>query len=189
MATTRIRKCNFVKKLPLIILSISLFSCKQESQFDLNKDLYHFSERMENGDTVKIMTDLSACTFLAFETYTFTKQHDTLFLEKYSEIASYGKTSQTLPKRIYKVKASDPLSFENYLKFLNKEDKPHEKGDFPLVTVTYKKQSRKFYDDGLQDKFMKHDSLFAVKENIYPKDTFFKQEAPPPPPIIKDKKS
>ncbi|SIR29867.1 hypothetical protein [Chryseobacterium sp. RU33C] len=185
----RIRKCNLVKRLPLTILSFSLFSCQHESQFDLNKDLYHFSERMENGDTVRIMTDLSACMFFASETYTFTKQHDTLFLEKYSEITSYGKTTQTLPKIPYKVKASDPLSFENYLKFLNKEDKPHEKGDFPLVTVTYKKQNRKFYDDGLQDKFMKHDSLFAVKENIYPKDPFFKQEAPPPPTIIKNKKS
>lgn len=185
----RIRKCSFVKKALFIIFSFSLFSCKHERKFDLNKDLYHFSEKMENGDTVKIMTDLSACMFFAFETYTFTKQNDTLFLEKYSEAASYDKKTQTLPKRIYKVKASDPLSFENYLKFLNKEDKPHEKGDFPLVTVTYKKQSRKFYDDGLRDKFMKHDSLFLVKENMYPKDTFFKQETPPPPPTIKNKKS
>ncbi|NIF07030.1 hypothetical protein F3J23_16450 [Chryseobacterium sp. Tr-659] len=172
-----------------IILSLSLFSCKHESKFDLNKDLYQFSEKMENGDTVKIMTDLSACMFFAFETYIFTKQNDTLFLEKYSEMSSYKKRTQLLPKKIYKVKASNPLSFENYLKFLNKENKPHEKGDFPLLTVTYKKQNRKFYDDGLQDKFMKHDRLFIVKENIYPKDSFFKQDAPPPPPIIKNKKS
>ncbi|MDW9382206.1 hypothetical protein [Chryseobacterium sp. JV558] len=178
-----------MRNLLITILLLSLYSCKNESKFDLNKDLYHFSERMENGDTIKIKTDLSACMFFAFEVYTFTKQNDTLFLEKYSEESSHDKSSQTLPKIIYKVKAGDPLSFENYLKFLNKEDKPYEKGDFPLVTVTYKNQSRKFYDDGLRDKFMKHDSLFTVRENIYPKDTFFKHKAPPPPPIIKNKKS
>jgi len=182
-----IRKCNLGRNSLITILLLSLYSCKHESKFDLNKDLYHFSERMENGDTIKIKTDLSACMFFAFEVYTFIKQNDTLFLEKYSEESSHNKSSQTLPKIIYKIKAGDPLSFENYLKFLNKEDKPYEKGDFPLVTVTYKNQSRKFYDDGLRDKFMKHDSLFIVRENIYPKDTFFKQKAPPP--IIKNKKS
>lgn len=183
----RIRKCSLVKNSLFIILSLSLFSCQHESKFDLNKDLYRFSEKMENGDTLKIMTDLSACMFFAFETYTFTKQNDTLFLEKYSEVSSYEKRAQTLPKIVYKVKVSDPRSFENYFKFLNKKDKPKDR--FPLVSVTYKKQTREFYDDGLNDKFIKLDSLSLVKENIYPKDSFFHQKAPPPPPIIKKKKS
>ncbi|WP_426477148.1 hypothetical protein ACP3T3_18030 [Chryseobacterium sp. CBSDS_008] len=87
-----------MKKPFFIILLLSLFSCKHESKFDLHKDIYHFSDKMENGDTVKIITDLSACMFFASETYTFTKQNDTLFLEKYSEVSSHSKRTQTLPK-------------------------------------------------------------------------------------------
>ncbi|WP_160138865.1 hypothetical protein [Chryseobacterium sp. c4a] len=178
-----------MKKHYFIILAFSLLSCKKEHKFDLDKDLYQFSEKMENGDTVTINTNLSACTFFAFETYTFIKQNDTLFLEKYSQIDTGGKKTQTLPKIIYKIKARDPLSFENYLKYLNKENRIEQNTNFPLVSVNYKNQKHNFYDDGLRDRFIKLDSLLRVKENIYPKDTFFHQEAPPPPPNKKNKKS
>ncbi|MCQ9637075.1 hypothetical protein MP477_19190 [Chryseobacterium sp. WG23] len=171
-----------MKSIFFIILSLSLFSCQHKSEFDLNRDLYQFSEKMENGDTMKVKTELSACTFFAFEVYIFIKQNDSLFLEKYSQIDTGGKRTQTLPKIIYKMKANDPLSFENYLKYLNKEDKPDHKSNFPLVSVHYKNQKRNFYDDGLRDKFIKLDRLLLVKENMYPTDTFFMQEAPPPPP-------
>lgn len=74
-----------------------LVSCKNESKFDLEKDLYNFSEKMENGDTLTITTDLSACMFFGFEIYTFTKRNDSLFLKKYSEMKTFEKESQTLP--------------------------------------------------------------------------------------------
>lgn len=184
MATTRLRKCSTMKKLSFIILIFSLLSCKKEHRFDLDKDLYQFSEKMENGDTVKIKTNLSACTYFALEEYTFTKQNDTLFVEKYSSEGS--DRQQTLPKMMYKIKAHDPSSFENYFKYLKKTDTVDKNDDRALVSITYKNQRKRFYTSDLRDLFEKIDSLAPVRKKIYPNDTFLQIEEPVP---LKNKKS
>lgn len=173
-----------MKKLSFIILTFSLFSCKKEHKFDLDKDLYQFSERMENGDTVKIKTNLSACTYFAFEEYTFTKQNDTLFVEKYSSEGS--NRQQTLAKIVYNTKAYDPLSFENYFKYLKKTDTVDRNDDWALVSITYKNQRKRFYTSDLRDHLKKIDSLTPVRKKIYPNDTFLQMEEPVP---LKNKKS
>lgn len=174
---TRIRKCSLMRILASLILTFTLCSCQYENKFDLNKDLYQFSEKMENGDTLKIKTDLSQCTFLAFEEYTFIKQNDSLYVEKYSEEGSGRK--QTLPQILYKIEADDPLSFENYFKYLKKSDTIKEKSNWPYVSITYKKQQKFFYKTDLRDSFEKMDSLQPVRKNIYPKDTFLHMDPPP----------
>ncbi|MGO4707540.1 hypothetical protein AB4Y90_00205 [Chryseobacterium sp. 2TAF14] len=169
--------------LAFLALSI-LFSCKQQSKFNLEKDLYQFSEKMENDDTLKIDINHSACMFAAFETYTFTKRHDTLFLETYSEISSFEKRQQTLPKIIYDFKPNDSQSFENYFKYLKEENRPSRESRSPLVSVYYpnKNQRQYFNDDGLDDKFKKLDKLFLIRKKLYPRDKFFEIPEPPPPP-------
>ncbi len=173
-----------MKKLPFIILIFSLLSCKKEHKFDLDKDLYQFSEKMENGDTVKIKTNLSVCTYFALEEYTFTKQNDTLFVEKYSSEDS--DRQQTLAKMMYKIKAHDPSSFENYFKYLKKTDTVDKNNDWALVSITYKNQRKRFYTNGLRDHFEKIDSLIPVRKKIYPNDTFLQMLEPVP---LKNKKS
>lgn len=160
-----------------IILTSVLYSCHHESKFDLDKDLYQFSEKMENGDTLKIKTDLSQCTFFAFEEYTFIKQNDSLYVEKHSEEGSGRK--QTLPQIPYNIKADDPLSFENYFRYLKKSDTIEEEDNWPYVSITYKKQRKFFYKTDLRDSFEKMDSLQPVRKNIYPKDTFLHPDPPP----------
>lgn len=167
-----------------LILLLALFSCKHESKFNLEKDLYQFSDKMENGDTLEIKTDLSACAFFAYEVYTLTKRNDTLFLETYSEINTFGKSSQVLPKSIYRVSSKSDFSFENFFKYLKKHNTPVREYSRPLVTINYKNkiQSHQFYDADLRDKFDKLDKFSEVRKNIYPKDSFFKGSEPPPPP-------
>lgn len=161
-----------------------LFSCKHESRFDLEKDLYQFSQKMENGDTLEVKVDHSACMFAAFENYIFVKQNDTLFLETHSEISSFGKQQQTLSKIPYFINLNDSISFENFFKYLEKENKPQRDYDFPLITVHYsnKNQTKYFNDDSLKDKFEKLDKLFLVREKLYPNDKFFEVPEPPPYP-------
>lgn len=173
-------------KRAIIFLALStLLSCKHESKFNLEKDLYQFSEKMENGDTLEVDINHSACMFAAFETYLFLKQNDTLFLETHSEISSFEKQQQTLPKIVYPFKPNDSLSFESYFKYLKKENKANRKYSPSLVTVYYpnKNQTQYFNDDGLDDKFKKLDKLFLIREKLYPNDKFF--EVPEPPPFRK----
>ncbi len=54
------------KCLSFLIFSL-FFSCQHESNFDLEKDLYQFSDKMENGDTVEVNVNHSACLFLSHE--------------------------------------------------------------------------------------------------------------------------
>lgn len=69
-----------MKRFILLFCLSLLFSCKHESKFNLEKDLYQFSGKMENGDTIEVNVDYSACMYFAREAFTFVKQNDTLFL-------------------------------------------------------------------------------------------------------------
>lgn len=175
--------------LPFLTLSLIL-SCKHESEFNLDKDLYQFSEKMENGDTLEVNVDHSACMFAAFETYTFVKQNETLFLEIHSGISSFERKQQTLPKTIYSIKPNDHLSFENYFKYLEKENKRNGERNSSFVTVNYKNKNQiKYFNTyGLGDKFTKLDKLFLVRKTLYPNDKFFETPEPPPP-LPKNKKT
>lgn len=163
---------NFIS---LIIFSI-LFSCTRKSNFDLERDVYQFSDKMENGDTLEVKVNHSACLFLSHELYTFVKQKDTVFLQTYSEISSFEKREQTLPKIVYQVRNKNQPSFENYFKYLAKENKPETETKSPLVVIYYKNkaQSKSFYDDGLKDKFEKLDRFGLLRQKIYPNDPFSK---------------
>ena len=176
-------------KVLITLFCLSLFfSCKHESKFDLEKDLYQFSDKMENGDTIEVNMNYSACMYSAHEVFTFTKQNDTTFFQTHSEINSFENRKQDLKKRIYNFQSLGQLSFENYFKYLKKDNKPKTDVNSPLVIVHYKNraQSKVFYDDGLGDKFKKLDRFALIRKKIYPHDTFFKSPEPlPPPPSIK----
>jgi len=170
--------------IPLFFLSL-LFSCKHESKFNLEKDWSQFSEKMENGDTIEMNINYSACMYSAYEIFTFTKRNDTTFFQTHSEINSFESRKQDLQKKIYNFRNLGQLSFENYFKYLNKEHKPKTGINSPLVILYYKNkaQSKSFYNDGLENKFIKLDRFALIRERIYPNDTFFhEQQAPPPPP-------
>ncbi|MFC3160702.1 hypothetical protein [Chryseobacterium arachidis] len=79
---------------------------------------------MENGDTVEVNIDYSACMYAAHEVFTFIKQNDTVFLKAHSEINSFENRKQDIQKRVYNFQILGQLSFENYFKYLKKEDKP-----------------------------------------------------------------
>jgi len=161
-----------------------IFSCNSGSKFDLEKDLYQFSEKMKNGDTLEVNINHSACMFAAFERYNFIKENDILYLETYSEISSFEKQQQTLPKIIYLFKPNDSLSFENYFKYLKNENRAKREYSSSLVTVYYpnKNQRQYFNDDGLDDKFKKLNKLLLIRKKLYPNDKFFEFPEPPPPP-------
>lgn len=142
---------------------------------------------MENGDTIEVSVNHSACLFLSHELYTFIKQKDTVLLQTYSEISSFEKREQTLPKIVYNKGNKDLLTFENFFKYLTKENKPKTEINSPIVSIYYKNkaQSKYFYSDGLQDKLEKLDRFALLREKIYPNDTFFKSPEAPPPKFTK----
>lgn len=92
----------------------------------------------------------------------------------------------------YPIKFQDSLSFENYFKYLKKNEVPIKQNQSPLITIFYKNkfQTYIFNDSDLSDKFIKLDRLHLIREKLYPNDTFFKvEEPPPPPPPRRNKKS
>lgn len=139
---------------------------------------------MENGDTIEVTADLSACMFSGSEKYSFVKENDSVFIETFSEERSFERKSQILPKMFYSLKPEDSLSFENYFKFLNKNDVPKREYSGALITVNNrnKPQIKYFYDSDLNDKFKKLGQLNLIRKKLYPNDDFFKVEEPPPPP-------
>ncbi|OCK53122.1 hypothetical protein BA768_00765 [Chryseobacterium sp. CBo1] len=121
--------------------------------------------------------------FAASERSNFVKENDTLYLETYSEISSFEKQQQILPKIVYPFKPKNSLSFENYFKYLKNENRAKREYSSSLVTVYYpnKNQRQYFNDDNLGDKFTKLDKLSLIRKKLYPNDKFFETPEPSPP--------
>jgi len=178
-----------MKRSFFLLTMLLLLSCKRESKFDLEKDLYQFSRKMENGDSLEVRVNHSACIFVAFENYTFIKENDTLYVETLSEISSFKKQQQSLSKIPYSINPKDSLSFDFFFKYMERENKSARKNYPPIVTVYYrnKSQTKYFNDEGLKDKFEKLDKLLSVRAKLYPNDHFFEFPEPTPPPRLLEK--
>jgi len=75
-----------MKRSVFLLTMLLLLSCKHESKFDLEKDLYQFSQKMENGDSLEVRVNHSACLLAAFENYTFIKENNTLYVEHFLKL-------------------------------------------------------------------------------------------------------
>ena len=73
------------KGLTILSAILLLSSCDQSapksSNFDLEKDVYDFSNKLEDGDTLFLFVDASLCTSVHMDTVIFTKKGTETYLK------------------------------------------------------------------------------------------------------------
>ena len=173
-----------MKNVVLLIIGFALIlGCSEKnakkinesiSSFDLKKDIYNFSEKMENGDTLILNAELSVCTSESHDSNLIFKLNDSVFIQSLIEEMSPRKLTITLKKTQYKFLNNDTLNFENLftsLKDNRTQPKYHKHYTFEII---HKMDTVKFYSENLI-KILKHlEYYYRIKERIYPNETYFK---------------
>jgi aminoglycoside N3'-acetyltransferase len=140
----------------MIILCLTV-SCsnptnKQEHRFDLKKDLYDFSTRMNESDTLIIRANLSLCISQRHEKNIIFKKNKKLFITTIIDKDYLEPKDRELGTVKYQYIKTDSLNFEDLFQFLeNKGATKKSELNSPTFTVVYKKDSIEFYSDKMKD--------------------------------------
>ena len=140
----------------MIILCLTV-SCsnptnKQEHRFDLKKDLYDFSTRMNESDTLIIRANLSLCISQRHEKNIIFKKNKELFITTIIDETYLDEKDRELGTIKYQYIKTDSLNFENLFHFLENKRATKSSGfNRPTFTVVYKQDSIEFYSDKMKD--------------------------------------
>jgi hypothetical protein len=175
-----------MRYLTLIIALLSLIiSCSEQkekrsrvapSTFKLDKDLYHFSERMINGDTIIFNAMMGVCESHCMERNLIFKINDSVLIQSVIEDIYPSGDSKTLPRVQYKFNANDTLNFENLLTSLS-QDRTNLKnnGQFIYQTI-YKQDTIEFVPKNLILVLDKIRYYEIIKARLYPNEKLFKPD-------------
>jgi len=125
---------------------------------------------MEDGDTLVVNVDVSACMSRDFQKLTFSKKDGKVYLQTNIDDDFFGKIK--LKKIEYKYDDRDTLNFENlFLKV--REDSILGEGHHCFIQATYKKHNLRFTSKNLVDKLFKGNYYGTIMFKLYPRDSTF----------------
>ena len=142
----------------LLVLTLIFLGCKENnepkkselnnhSNFNLKNDYAQLTKKMTNSDTIEISTDLSICTWERQETMQITKSDDCLKIDLTINDADYETQHQ-----IFKISNNDSIwKIGKYLKRNENRLKSPKPDSYPRMIIFNKKDTLKYYSDGLID--------------------------------------
>jgi hypothetical protein len=167
----------------LIIGFIFCFGCSRtvekknnatKSSFDLKKDIYNLSERMEEGDTIILNANLGVCTSYCNEHNLLWKENGIIYIMSKIKEIDPNNDSISLGKTEYRFEKFDSLNFENLFSLLkDKTIKPDNSTSYTFQTI-YKRDTLEFYPGNLVRILEKTYYYNCIKGRIYPNEKFFK---------------
>lgn len=168
-----------------IILLISILGCvnnikKEESTFNLQNDISSFSSKLEDGDSLVILADLSACTSWWIEKNTLIKNGTKIMIKTQAKGEFIDQTE--LDGVQYYYNKVDSLNFENLFQFMDDKATKDRKINSNVFTVIYHQDTLKYYSDGLNDHLENIGYYLLVKRRIYPDVEIYQPVKVPPKP-------
>jgi len=170
----------------LIIILLSIFlSCSEKkekksrvtpSTFNLDKDLYHFSEKMDNGDTLIFNAMLGVCTSHCMERNLIFRINDSIIIQSVIEDIYPSGDSKTLPRVQYKFNVNDTLNFENLLTSLRQDTTNLRNNGHFIYQAIYKQDTIEFIPKNLILVLNKIRYYEIIKARIYPNEKLFQAD-------------
>lgn len=167
-----------MKKITITLIVFTLFfGCSRSREriinktrhgFDLKTDIYNFSNKLENGDTIILNAKLGVCMSYCNEHNLIFKENNRIFIKSIIRDIYPNNDSLILGKAEYKFEVSDSLNFENLFNSLrNNTIRPYKSTSY-TYQVIYKTDSLEFYPGNLINVLMKIRYYNKIKERIYP---------------------
>ncbi len=155
--------------------------------FELETDLIEFSDKMNEGDTLHIFSNLSVCRSFHFEHDIFTKEGNQIYIKTSAKGYLIEDWEVELPKTKYSKTESDSLNYEELLKYVSRNETKNKSINTRFLRVIYKKDTICFYSEGLGEQVPNSDYLRRIKRRINPEAKIYEPmeaiEPPPPPPF------
>jgi hypothetical protein len=173
-----------VRILILLICILLVCSCKNDfarkkSGFKLQNDLTDFSKKMENGDTLIIIADLSVCQVNREEKSVVTKKNNEIFITTSIKSNLINEIDTQLKTKVYHRSEKDSLNFEDLFKYMKKKGSQDRQTNSEIFTVNYNQQETSFFSDGLTDKLTIIEYYSKIMKRINPDVKFYQ-----PPKIL-----
>jgi hypothetical protein len=164
------KKIQINKLFKISCLLFFLFSCKQQesktSTFNLTEDYLNFTTNMNDGDTLFMFADLSACMSTWIESSYLYKKNGKIYTGGKIISHSHFKTPINLNEIEYPTQQNDSLCFEKLFRVLLLENT--NSNSSPMLTISYKNDTVKFYTTDLINHLERIHYYVKIKEKLYP---------------------
>ena len=165
----------------ILLILIGLNSCytkNNNTSINLNKDLFHFSSKMNNNDTIVLNVNLSNCEWEEYETNYIIKKNNKISLKITNENYYDGKKDFKSVK--YEYSNLDSLNFEDFFLYLAKKNVIKDRNHF--ISIIHKLDTLYFYSKSLNDLLDNLGYYRLITIKYYPDEERYKIPEPPKEP-------
>ncbi len=162
-----------------------LYSCsniqnkhKETPSFVLERDLYDFSNKLDNNDTMILLVDASVCAWVEIDSLVITKSNDKISIQPTIWYWSDEKEILKLDKVQYST-SNDSLNLENLFKYLHKKGIQDEHNNPIVFTLFHKDDTLHFYSANLGDHLENLSYFQRIMGKLYPDAKHFEPERAP----------
>lgn len=173
-----------MKKLQTILILIIALACSNdnqkvniESSFNLKRDIYNLSQKLNNGDTIFFEAALGACVSTCREINTLFKRNDSILIQ--SRIVDIYPNDETkeLKKAHYIYSSKDTLNFENLFSSMKEDVRDRDSIDGQTIfEVRFQYDTLDFYPKNLVSVLRKIYFYSKIKERLYPEEEIYKPD-------------
>ena len=156
---------------------------KNKSDFKLASNFYEFSDKMENGDTLKIIVNLSVCMWNEYDLIELTKTNESIYLELKEKVVMDQDTFR-YPKKLYKFQENN-TNLEKMIFEFDIDNREEINSPFYIISNPAENDTIFLRTEGLSDRIDKIEKYQRFIETFYPNEMQKYKElyqTPPPPP-------
>lgn len=159
----------------LFIVGILTLGCSNDNQrtvddtssFELKKDIYDFSSRLEENDTLILLVDASVCTSMQIDYLVFIKKNNNITVNTTVHIWEGEQEIYNLGSVDY-IKSQDSLNYEDLFKFVNNKGVKDQKSNSNVFTVIHKQDTLRLFSDHLMDHLTNLGYFTDIQQRLYP---------------------
>jgi hypothetical protein len=171
-----------MKILQTILIVVTALACSSESQkvnnqssFDLKRDIYNLSQKLNNGDTIFFEAALGVCVSTCREINAIFKSNDSILIQsKIVDIYPNDETKE-LKKAHYLYNSKDTLNFENLFYSMKEDVRVRDSIDGQTIfEVRFQNDTVDFYPKDLVSVLRQIYFYSKIKERLYPEEEIYK---------------
>ena len=156
-------------------------SKKNNSKFKVSQDYSDFSNRMENGDTLSIIANLSVCMWEEYDIIEFTKTKGKTYIQIKEKVVMNEDTFN-FPKKLYKIQ-NDKIGLKELIKDFDIHNTNEINSPFYIISNYKENDTILLRTSGLTDRINKIEKYQNFISDLYPREIqeYQKKYQTPPP--------